>query len=98
MDSEQQEYTTAVYITDTVVIMTPIGKKSRLSPVIVKVTGQPMILNKNDHRIPEDKYTHMIRMIVKDRINMDNFSRYKVTIEISNIKFSTKHYGDKGRG
>jgi hypothetical protein len=78
--------------------MTPIGKKSRLSPVIVKVTGQPMILNKNDHRIPEDKYTHMIRMIVKDRINMDNFSRYKVTIEISNIKFSTKHYGDKGRG
>ena len=78
--------------------MTPIGNKSRLSPVIVKVTGQPMILNKNDHKIPEDKYIHMIRMIVKDRINMDNFSRYKVTIEISNIKFSTKHYGDKGRG
>jgi hypothetical protein len=36
-------------------------------------------------------------MIVKDRINMENFSRYNVKIEISNIKFSTKHYGDKGR-
>ena len=77
--------------------MTPIGKKSRLSPVIVKVTGQPMILNKHDHRIPEDKYIQMIRMIVKDRINMENFSRYMVKIEISNVKFSTKHYGDKGR-
>lgn len=77
--------------------MTPIDKKSRLSPVIVKVTGQPMILNKHDQKIPEDKYISMIRMIVKDRINMENFSRYKVQIEISNIKFSTKHYGDKGR-
>ena len=77
--------------------MTPIGKKSRLSPVIVKVAGQPIILNKLDHKIPDDKYIQMIRMIVKDRINMENFSRYNVKIEISNVKFSTKHYGDKGR-
>lgn len=87
-----------MYITDTVVRLTPIGKKSRLSPVIVKVDGQPMVLNKHDQKIPEEKYDYIIRMIVKNRINMENFLKYKSTIEISNVKFSTKHYGDKGRG
>jgi len=95
MDSEQQKYTTAVYITDTVVRLTPIGNKSRLHPVIISVTGQPMILNKHDQKIPADNYDHTVKMIVKNRINMENFSRYRSTVELSNIKFSTKHYGDK---
>jgi hypothetical protein len=95
IDLEQRKYTTAVYITDTVVRLTPINNKSRLHPVIISVTGQPMILNKDDLRIPDDKYEQTVKMIVKNRINMDNFSRYRSTIELSNIKFSTKHYGDK---
>jgi hypothetical protein len=95
MDSEQQRYTTAVYITDTVVRLTPIANKSRLHPVIISVTGQPMILNKDDQKIPHDKYDHTVKMIVKNRINMENFSRYRSKVELSNIKFSTKHYGDK---
>ncbi len=95
MDSEQQKYTTAVYITDTVVRLTPIANKSRLHPVIISVTGQPMVLNKHDQKIPTDNYDHTVKMIVKNRINMENFSRYKSKVELSNIKFSTKHYGDK---
>lgn len=77
--------------------LTPIKDRSRLHPVIINVTGQPMILNKNDLKIPDDQYDHIIRMIVKNRINMENFSRYRSKIELSNIKFSTKHYGDTGR-
>jgi hypothetical protein len=75
--------------------MTPISDKSRLHPVIITVTGQPIALNKNDKKIPEEDYESTIRMIVKNRIKMENFSRYKSKIELSNIKFSTKHYGDK---
>jgi len=95
MDSEQQKYTTAVYIADVTVRLVPIGKKSRLNPVTIIVTGQPMILNKDGQDIPEDKYENMLKMIVKNRINMENFYKYTSKIKLSNIKFSTKHYGDK---
>lgn len=96
MDLEQQKYTTAVYITDARVKLVPIGKKSRLNPVTIVVTGQPMILNKDKQDIPKERYEQMLKMIVKNRINMENFYKYSSEIKLSNIKFSTKHYGDKG--
>lgn len=76
--------------------LVPIGKKSRLNPVTIVVTGQPMILNKDKQDIPKERYEQMLKMIVKNRINMENFYKYSSEIKLSNIKFSTKHYGDKG--
>lgn len=88
-------FTTAVYIADIEVSLKPRSRKSRLHPITIRHRMYPMTLNKSDQKIPDDKYMFQVKQIVKPHINMENFDKYITEVKINNVKFSTKHYGDR---
>lgn len=86
---------TAVFIADIVLIAKPASSKSRLHQVTIRKSGFPLVLDVDTHEIAyrDMKY----RRILKGHIDMSNYEKYRVTMDISNVKFSTNHnYGQEG--
>lgn len=82
---------TAVYIADIVMKAVPIKKNSRLQPIVVRKDMYPLLLDEN-HNIVHECFKRVSKTLLKDKAS--NYDRYRITITISNIKFSTKVYGN----
>ncbi len=81
---------TAVYIADIEMRAVPIKKNSRLQPIVVRKEKYPLLLDENKN-IVHECFKRVSKTLLKDKAS--NYDRYKITISISNVKFSTKVYG-----
>lgn len=79
-----------VYIANLKMIARPLNKKSRLLDVIVNKERYPITLDSSGN-IPED----IKKMICKNLLGKRSvhYDKYRVRVEYSNAKFSTKIYG-----
>ncbi len=81
---------TAVYIADIEMRAVPINRNSRLHPIVVRKEKYPLLLDEN-HNIVHECFKRVSKTLLKDKAS--NYDRYKITISLSNVKFSTKVYG-----
>ena len=81
---------TAVYIADIEMRAVPIKKNSRLHPIVIRKEMYPLLLDEN-HNLSYDELRRVSKRLMKDKSS--NYDRYRVSISLSNVKFSTKVYG-----
>lgn len=81
---------TAIYIADIVMKAVPISSRSRLHPIVIRREKYPLLLD-DDLKIEPESFKRVSKTLLKDKAV--NYDKYRITIEISNIKFSSKVYG-----
>lgn len=77
----------SVYIADLKVRMTPKSPKSKLHPVIIEMQQYPIVMY-DDGSVDEDSVVSAVKRYLKGRVN--DFSKYVLKYDISNVKYSTK--------
>jgi hypothetical protein len=90
-----------LYIATLEIFFTPKNKQSRYLPVKIKKELQPIILDSDTFRIPEDRFDEEIRYHNRYKKNnewknkVNDLTRYDITYQISKVKFSSELYGNK---
>lgn len=79
----------AVYIADIEMKAIPLNSKSRLHPIVVRKEKYPLLLDE-DHKIDPICFKRVSKNLLKDK--SVNYDRYRITINMSNVKFSTNVY------